>query len=714
MAVLQKIRNRGPLLVTILGIALLLFILEIAFEALGPAQNAKSQHAGEVNGETVMIQDFQNWVEDWKIYVELTNPNANFNEAELNSIQDQAWQSHLQYVLIKKECDELGLVVTDDEVLDIIKSGQSQYLQLPIFMNQQTGAYDYSSVLNFLKLYKDAKDQGQQLPDEYEKIYRYYTFAKENIKREYLTAKYQGLLYKCFVSNPVEVQLAFDGRVNESEILIASVPFTTVDDKDITISDNDIKAQYEKEKERFALNLKTRDIKYVDVAIMPSVKDDENLRKEMDSIYSSLAAAETNADAGNIVRNNSSKTLYTNIAKTKDAYPSIFAGVLDSTAVGTTTTPAYDAMTNCYYTFKMLDKVTEADSVLFRSISIAGNDKNDTAVKADSVYNALKAGADFKDLAKKYNQTGDSVWMTSAQYQNSMLRSDDIEYIKSIYAANAGEIQKVDIANVSIIFEVLEKKNPVTKYNVASVVKELLVSDETRLNEYNKFSSFLAANNTIEKMEENAAKESYRVQSLNNVTSNSHNVANIAGTSEALRWIFDEAKPGDISKLYEAPDNHLLVVYVNAVNTTGYRSFESVKEYLTEQVKNEKKAEKILSQLADASTIDGAVKSAKAVTDTIKHVSFAVPTFVSSTTASEPIIGAVAAKTDVKKVSKPFKGYRGVYMLEVLAKNKTAETFDADAESKSMSDQWFRMAVNNLMNDLTKDAEVKDLRYKFY
>jgi peptidyl-prolyl cis-trans isomerase D len=153
---------------------------------------------------------------------------------------------------------------------------------------------------------------------------------------------------------------------------------------------------------------------------------------------------------------------------------------------------------------------------------------------------------------------------------------------------------------------------------------------------------------------------------------------------------------------------------VNAVNTTGYISFESVKEYLTEQVKNEKKAEKILSQLADASTIDGAVKSAKAVADTIKHVSFAVPTFVSSTTASEPIIGAVAAKTDVKKVSKPFKGYRGVYMLEVLAKNKTAETFDADAESKSMSDQWFRMAVNNLMNDLTKDAEVEDLRYKFY
>ena len=86
------------------------------------------------------------------------NPNANFNEAELNSIQDQAWQSHLQYVLIKKECDELGLVVTDDEVLDIIKSGQSQYLQLPIFMNQQTGTYDYSTVLNFLKLYKDAKD----------------------------------------------------------------------------------------------------------------------------------------------------------------------------------------------------------------------------------------------------------------------------------------------------------------------------------------------------------------------------------------------------------------------------------------------------------------------------------------------------------------------------------------------------------------------------
>lgn len=715
MAVLQKIRNKGPLLVTILGIALLLFILQIAFEAMGPAQNEKSQYAGEVYGENIMIQDYQQLVEDWKIYVEFTNPNITFAENELNEIQDMAWNNYVQSSIVEKECSKLGLAVTDEEVLDIIKSGNSQLLNLPIFANPETGIYDYSVLQNFLQIYNDAKKQGQQLPDEYEKIYKYYTFAKKSIKQERLANKYQGLLYNSILSNQVEAQMTFDSRANESDIILASVPYSSVEEKNITINDDELTKKYEEKKELFALDNETRSVKIIDVAITPSEQDETNLKAEMDSVRNLLANATNNSEAGNIVRNNSSKTIYTNILKTKNAYPAIFTDLLDSLSIGETSQPAYDAMTNTFYIIKMLDKQAQADSVLYRAFAVAGKDKKDTETKVDSVLNALNSGAKFKELAEKYNQTGDSLWMTSNMYQNSMLGTDDVNFVKAIYTANIGEVTEVNASNgATMILQVIDKKNPVTKYNVASVVKELLVSDETRTQEYNKFSSFLATNNTIELIEENAPKNNYHVQAINNLRSDAHNVNNIPSTSSVLRWIFDEAEVGDISKLEEGGDNHLLIASLTKINDSGYTELSSVKDYITELVKKDKKADYIINNLNGANTIEQFASKFDATVDTIKHVSFASPTFVSATSANETLIGAATANTKVGEVSAPIKGNMGVYMAKVLSNSKTSDEFNSSDEQKSLSSQYFQIAINGLLRDLRNNAEVKDLRYKFY
>lgn len=717
MAVLQKIRNRGPLLVTILGIALLLFILQIAFEAWGPAQNAKNQNAGEVCGEEITIQDYQTLVEDWKLFYELSNPNINFSESDHDQIRDIAWNQYVNSVIVEKECKKLGLTVTDKEVQEIIETGASSFLNVPVFINSETGKYDYSILQNFLQIYSDAKKQGQQLPDEYEKIYNYYKFAKANIRQEFLNNKYIGLLQASLTSNPIETKQNFDERVNENDILLASIPFTAIDDKDITVEDKDISAKYEEMKETFALDVETRDIKLIDVKIVPSEQDEKNLKSEMDSIYKSFVNSSTNIEVANIVRNNSSKTNYTNLLKTKDAYPTIFVDLLDSMNIGETTQPQFDAISNSFYVIKMVDKATEADSVLYRQIAIVGNGKKDIETKVDSVINALNEGANFKEIAVKYNQTGDSLWMTSNQYQFSMISKEDINFITELYSSNIGETKIHTLPNnASIIYQVLDKKNYVTKYNVASVVKELLVSDATRTEEYNKFSSFLATNNTIEKIEANAAKSNYIVQTINDITNNSHNINNIAGTSSALKWLFDEAEVGSISKLEEGSDNHLLVVYLSKVNAPGHYDLERTKEYLTELVKKDKKADAILEKMNGVTTLEGIPAGLTVTYDTIKHVSFAVPTYVGSRSTNDVIVGAVAQKTEVNKVSAPFKGNEHVFMLKVLAKNATAEQFDPKSEADNVLGQYigYNQLFNGLNRDLIKDANVKDLRYKFY
>ena len=550
MAAIQAIRNKGVLLVTIIAVALFLFVIGDALRGGESIWNQSKMNVGQVNGEKVSIQDYQQMVEDFTTFYEIQQNQNSFSEEENNRIKDEAWQTFVQNSLIADECEKLGLAVTDDELAEAIQAGAS-ILNVPMFQNQQTGRYDYAAVQGFLTEYQKAKESGQQIPDAYNKIYKYYIFAQKQIRAQLLAQKYQVLLSSSILTNKVEAKLAFDERIKESDILLASVPFTSVDDKDVEVSDADIKAKYEENKEQYRQYVETRDAKLLDVFVQPSAEDKAAAEKDIDEIYGKLLEAQTSTAAGNVVRQSSSLMPYTNILKTKDAFPHFIASVLDSISVGTTIKPAYDAAQNGYYTAKLLDKAVRPDSVLFRQIVVGGTEDAKIAKQADSIMTALQSGANFKALAKKYNQTGDSTWLVSNQYERAQLDADNALFVTTLSEMGAGQTKSIKVEGGTIILQVMQTKKPVTKYNVAAVLKELRFSDETYKSEYNKFSSFIAANPKIEQIEENAAKSGYAIRPIENVTSASHNIAGIRGTRDAIKWLFDEAKEGDVSQLYE-------------------------------------------------------------------------------------------------------------------------------------------------------------------
>lgn len=715
MAALQTIRKRGVLLVSVIAVALFLFVAGDLFRGLESVFQKNSQEVGEIDGKALTIQEYQKMIDELQTYYEIAQQKSSFSEDELNRIKDEAWQTFIQSELINKECSALGLAASDEEVSEIIKSGYSQMLQVPIFMNQQTGRYDYSTVSTFLSEYKKMKEAGTQVPEMYEKIYKFYLFAQRQIRDQILSQKYQALLSNCFLSNPVEAKLSFDSRAAESDILLAAIPASTIKDDAVTVTDEDIKAKYNEDKAKYEQFVETRDAKIIDIQVVANEADKKAAEKDLAEVAAKLEAATDNTKAGNAVRQASSIIAYSDIFKTKDAFPPMISSKLDSAAVGAVAKPAYDAMTNTYYTYKVLGKTTQADSVLFRQLGVIGKDEADIAKKADSIMTALSAGAKFKDIAKKYNQVGDSSWIATSQFQNAQLDADNTKYITAIYSTGAGETKKVTLDNGStIILQVLKTANPVAKYNVAAVVKELKFSDETYSSEYNKFSSFIAENTTIEQIEANAPKSGYTVRPVDDITNNTHGIAGISNTRDALKWMYDEAKVGDISPLYECGHNdHLLLVALTGINQEGVRSLDKVKENITEQIKTEKKLDKIAESLKGVKSIAEA-KAKNAVVDTIKHVSFGAPTFVASTSSSEPLVGAVATKTAKGAVSAPIKGNAGVYVLQVLNKTQTSEKFDAKSEQTSLAMTSFRAASNSIINALYLNAKVKDNRYKFF
>jgi peptidyl-prolyl cis-trans isomerase D len=199
-----------------------------------------------------------------------------------------------------------------------------------------------------------------------------------------------------------------------------------------------------------------------------------------------------------------------------------------------------------------------------------------------------------------------------------------------------------------------------------------------------------------------------------NFYSNEHNVSNISGTRDALKWVF-EAEEGEVSPLYECGENnHLLVVALTNINETGYAPFESVKDQLMAEVVRNKKAEKLMAEMKNIKSISEAMSIANVVTDTIKHVTFSSPAYVSVTRASEPALGAYASLAEVNQVSAPIKGNGGVYVMQVIEKsNNEAGAYNAETEENKLNAVAAR-AASRVMNDLYMNANVKDERYLFF
>ncbi|MCQ2095408.1 MAG: SurA N-terminal domain-containing protein [Bacteroidaceae bacterium] len=714
MATLSKIRSHGPLLVGIIAVALFCFVAGDLFKGCEGLVNQSKQQVGEIQGEALSIQDYNELVNDLTNYYEIVGQQSSGEDVQ-NRIKDEVWQTYVQNKLIQDECEKLGIQVTDDEVAQILQSGANRMLQIPAFMGQD-GKYDFAAVQQFLTSYQSMKDANQEIPDVYQKIYKYYLFAQRTIRDDLYTQKYQVLMSKALTANSVEAKMNFDAQNQQYEVLVAAVPFSSIDDKDIEVSDAELKAKYDERKEAYKQSVETRNVKYISVAIVPSDKDKEATLSSVKDYQAKLEEATDNESAGNVVRQSASLIAYSNILKSKDAFPAMIADALDSTAVGQTVPAAFDIATNCYFTFKVLDKTQQPDSVLLRQIGVGAEDVAKTQEKADSILNAINAGGDFKAIAKNYGQEGDSAWISTADYERGNVDADYALFISSIYNTAVGTAQQVKLSNGNIIIiQVLDTKNPITKYNVASIVKENRFTDETYNNEYNKFSSFLAANKTLESIEANAAKEGYQVLESTDLVSSAHGVANIHSTHDALKWAFDEAEVGEVSPLYECGDNdHLLVVALTDVNPKGYRSVEKLNEILKQQVLADKKAEKILAQLKDAKSLS-AVKTLKdASVDTLHTVTFASAPYVMTTSSQEPIVCALAAKTAKGQVSAAAKGLNGVFMVQVLDKKNAGMKFDAKAEKTNVSNTLMRFAINNVINTLYLKADVTDSRYKFF
>ena len=731
MAAIQGIRKHGKLLIVVIGLALLAFITEEFFRATEAQRNQNSGVISTINGKKVHSMEYSELIESYKSYLSMTQGKTTFTDDEDAALKEQAWQSFVSNKLIEAEAEKLGLTVTDQEMRNVLADGTNPMLAQSPFVNQQTGRFDANMLKSFLDEYKKMQAGSSNVPEQYreqyDKLYSYWQFVEKTLKETLLQQKYNALLHMSITSNPVESKLAYEATSTNKDVVLAAVPYSSINDNDVKVSDEELKAKYNELKENFKLNADSKDIKYVAVTVKASDADKAELDKKMAEFAQEIA---TTDDVAGVVRRAQSSVIYIDVPRTANAFPADISAMLDSMGVGGVKGPFLTVSDNTQNIIRLLAKTQAPDSIQIRQLQVGGKDIEDARKRADSIYTALKAGADFTEIAKKYNQSADSTWLVSNMYENATMDEDNLSFINKAQTMAVGEMANIDFPQGNIILQVTDRKNMVTKYNAAVIKCPVNYSPETSKAEYNKFSKFIAENKTIESMEKNAAKAGYNVQTLNGITTEDffsmqyfsqpgmdrHMMRWIS--NDAKKWIFDEAEDGQISPLYVCDNgNHLLVVGVAKSHEKGYMPLDDVKDMVKAEVLRDKKADMILGKLKGAKSIDQVMAQKGAVSDSAKNVNFYADN------QYDPVILGSISKAKVNQFVGPLKGRDAVFAYQVTKETKDPEAkYDEQQYLTGAARSHASMALNPrqyygespVISYLKQKAKVTDSRYLFY
>jgi peptidyl-prolyl cis-trans isomerase D len=716
MATLQKIRN-NKWVAGIVGLALLCFIIEIVVEVVPRLMAESQQRIGKICGEKINVQEFKAEVDEFTDFMKVTRQLTNLTDDQQASFRDQVWQMLVSDKVMERECEKLGITVTEAELRDIINNGRNPLLAQSLFRTQQ-GTFDVHALEEFQRQYdeimanpeisNEGKEQARQMQN-------YWMFIEKTVRRQALSEKYYALLNGLMVSNPVSAQASFDSRTNEADIYMAALPFTSIKDDDVKIEDSELKAKYEELKEMFRADEETRDIKYIDIHVTASDADKDNLMKEMEGYAQALAEG---ADPAKTVREAASQVPYSSMPVSAKSLPHDIAEQLDSLSVGGQVGPFVHEHDNTINIVRLIGKVTLPDSVEIRQIAAPGTDMASCEKTADSIMTALAAGVSLDSIAKKYNQSATKMWVTSQQYEGQNTDESFRKYLTTITTAAVGSNNKTVFDGQGVVVtQITDRRNFIPKYDVAVIKRTMTFSNDTYNKAFSNFSSFLAGNAKIEDIEANAPQAGYVVLTRNNVRSTEHKLVNVADTRDAMRWLFDEdTKVGDVSHLYECGEkDHMLVIILTGIHEKGYLPWdnEDIRTFLTTEVMKDKKATMLAEKMNNVKSVADVAKIEGAVTDTIRHITFAGNAFVSKLGSNEPALSGSVSKAQKGDFKSGVKGKSAVYAYQVLDKKSTGVKYDQKEEEQRLV-QTISRNLGNWQNELLQNADITDKRYLFY
>ena len=708
MATLEKIRNKAGLLILVVGLALFAFIIG-DFLRSGSTYFRQSQEViAEVGGEVIKIQEYQQRIEEMSDMYKMQTGQNSLPEEAMSNLREQVFENMVREIVIADQTDKLGLTVSSEELFDMVQGENISPMiqQMQIFVNPQTGQFDKTALLEFLKRIESPQAATSA---DLQQAKKFWLFWEKNMKQQRLEQKYATLLSKAIVVNPIDAKEIFDESAVNSDIEYVMQSYASIPDSTIEVSKSEIEKLYNKRKELYKQK-EGKVIKYIAVDILPSQEDYDNISKDIESLRDEFKSS---ANVAELVNENSEIPYM-------DAYFSVNAFDSDPDLKQFITTCEKGdvhgplLIDNKYRMFKLVDKITAPDSVLVSHIMLANTDAAKTQALADSLKTVLSKGGNFTELAEKYSvdqsskNGGELGWFTEI----TALRSVGEDFKNAIFSAPINEVVVVKSNYGTHLVKVTDKTANVQKYKVADIDMAVTPSSKTYSKIYNDLNQFLSKNETPEKIEAAVKDAGYDLSSNVTVNADNQTLGNIKNSRQVIRWAFKEDK-GALSEIFEC-DDKFVVAFVQGTLKDGYRSLASVKPMLETEIRNEKKADKIAADLTSkgATSMQQYAEAMNGRVDSVKFVNFATTRI--SGVGIEPKLNAYVAVAEVDKISEPVKGNNGVYVFKVYNREKDAKEYNEADEIKNLNAQNAYRFSFQAIQELINKSDIKDTRIRYY
>lgn len=715
MATLEKIRNKAGLLVTAIGVALFAFIIGDLFSGGQTFWRQAQDKVVSINGEKITTATFQRNVEDLsEVYKLQSGQNSLPAEAQLQ-INNQVYENLINETLVAEEAAKIGMTVSKEELADLVSGDHISPMlqQMPFFRNPQTGAFDKSLLLNFLNavVSVEAGEQGAAASQELQQARKFWLFWEKNIKKQRLEDKYNALLAKAIMPNSLDVKAQYEGGKTSVDFTYAMQALSSIPDSAVTVSSAEIKDLYNKQKETRFKQGETRAVKYFALDIVPSEEDYKNAEEDINKAREEFATTTAIADFVNM----NSEVPYVDAFVALNSMPADEKQFVESAAVNDVYGPYLE--NNTYKMYRVIAKTTAPDEVKARCIMLPlqGQNEADVVKLADSLMTELKKGADFATLAQEFSADrnsaangGDLGWFTEV----AAVRGLGVEFKNAFFSVKPKEFFTVRNANVMLVAQVTETKDPVAKAKVAEYAINVTPSSRTFQKLYADVNQFVANNNKVDLIEKNAASNGFNLLSNNHLTTTDVNLGTIQNARQAIRWAFHN-DPGTISEVFEI-DNKFVVVAVTGETPAGYTPLAQAEPVLRYELLGQKKAEKIIANLKakGVNTLDGYAAAMDSRIDTAKFVTFNTNRITGI--GNEPVLSGSAPYVKENTLTGPLAGKNGVYVYSVYNRAENQAPFNAEVEKQTLENNWTYRLMYQSLQVLRNHADIEDFRINMY
>jgi peptidyl-prolyl cis-trans isomerase D len=698
MSVIQTIRNRyGKIAGAVIAIALIGFIISDARNgSFGNFFGSHDNNVMKINGTNIDPKEYQVRLKEYETLYTMFNKGRSLDDATRAQMNEQVVQTIVYETIVNEQCDKLGIITTEEEKNELIYGAnadpiikQFQIDGNQIFINPQTNQFD-PQIIKWME--KQFKDDPQKI-DPNGKLQEQWNAVTSYVKRMDRVNKFNLLMTGSVYPPLFQAKRAVTDQNTMASIKYVKIPFTTIAESEVKVTDEDLKAYVQKHAALFQTDLPTRSIEYVSFEIDPSSADTAKVMDALNQVKSEFATTKENKA---LVNNKSDDPgSYTEAYVNKRTFMSKFADTIMTMPVGEVYGPYYE--NGSYKLTKVIDKKTYPDSVKLRHILVKTKVQGkevmpDSVAKAriDSAVALINSGAKFDSMVVKYSEDEGSN-KKGGEYTFVLMQKTTLDsaFGDFIFNGKAGDKKIIKANNAGYAgyhyVEILEQNGIAPSIQVATISKNLAPSDSTVNAIYGKANEFAGKNSNATAFDEAVKKQNFDKRIGDNVKVNSFSIQGLGASREIIKWMF-EHKVGDVSQVFQLGEQRYVVAKLSAISDNGGAEINATNRMSIEQrVKEEKKTEIIKKKYSGVNSLDALAQSSGQQVQQADSVMLGGG-YIANLGYEPKVVGYVFYPNfQANTVSPAIKGQGGVYFVTVL--NRTTATIDPNVMQQMVGQQ---------------------------